>query len=919
MSRLEKMRRKTRRVLFIEKFWHIFRWSFLCICLWMLGSIFHLPQYFSDMIRFFIEAALLSFLFYSLFYAIKKTPTSTIAEIDRRLEEDSDLPFHPLTTLGDKPALTQNNIDANILHRRLWEKHCERISKSLKTLRVSPPKLFPTKAAKSVLFVFTVISVNALLQNQNSLQTRFLSAVLPWTDDDQTPLPHLQAWIERPHYAPGPPVFLHLSGPAPKDILPEGSIIHILLTDIATKPTLIGVNDPKIEHFSEESWQITATLTESTTLKIHARGRNISYWPLKILEDSAPQIAWNGAITHNDHLETLLPWKAEQIFGLKKVSLLLTSPYKNAENKEQIFEFPLDFNHSQTKFTEKSILDLSSHPLAGLTVQAQLKAESLSGKISYSEKRKIFLARHPFHHALSRALIGLRQRDALSLAPNHESSSNLLMLLEATKSDIIRFPMAVLLREFSQNNAREERDESLWYLALYDEDLETYDAETASMMAEIRSIAKDIEIILTNKSQEQDFIQEEKLHKKLENLQTSLQKRLSLIFAKSNNPALIFPNISGSSSPWHTLSKKIEKENALHHPEEAKRALHELVMMAEEMRFVTQNDLEQVSLQMKMENEKMSQKAALRHLIKEETNLFNHSQLRFTHETTKAHKIFNPDSSETMNNLSTAELLRGLGMRVPPNLEDKPHAAKTDKDADPSLVLSYGDERQQDFALQNGLKTLDDILSQRAEKNLNYHNKALLQAKDDMGTALKALAHQKDNEAHLAEEKVLKDLADALKEMQKKDQQDKNKKTKKMSLMMPPNPSSHSGENHSGSSQGEGNGQDENGNSQMSPSSQDPDSDLDKDSDYQDQHKGGESEDEDGEKKSAAGHKGQERDPLGRPKHPEESDAHIPAQDNNDQRRKIEEELRKRASDQTRSQQELNYLNRLLSPFKEGK
>jgi hypothetical protein len=63
------------------------------------------------------------------------------------------------------------------------------------------------------------------------------------------------------------------------------------------------------------------------------------------------------------------------------------------------------------------------------------------------------------------------------------------------------------------------------------------------------------------------------------------------------------------------------------------------------------------------------------------------------------------------------------------------------------------------------------------------------------------------------------------------------------------------------------------------------------------------------------------RDPLGRPVgeghggHDDGSETHIPGADNAARSRQIEQELRRRDSDRTRPQPELDYLDRLLKSF----
>lgn len=909
-ARLDAVRRKAYRVLRCEQIWQAVRWPVLLLLLWLLGSLVHVPQYLPDNLRYLAEFALVIIGFFYGFWRIRHLPPVTKTEIDRRLELESGLDFHPLHTLADQPAL-MGSAQSRELQLFLWQHHCARLLKSLKKLRVGPPHLFVTRKAKTLLFLVTLFGVGAGLNAGPYGGTRLLTALLPWADDDTSPLPHLQAWIERPVYAPGAPVFLGLHQTQNIPVLPEGSVLHILLTDIKGRPSLSGAETIHETQLSSTSWQAEAPLHEDGSVTLHVRGRMLVSWPITLTPDAPPLISWtNNPGVEKGGWRVFFPWEAEQNFGLARLSVIL-KPVTHSGEANRDFEIPLPLDGTPAKAKKTTMLDLSAHPLAGLKVTAQLKAESLSGKISYSQVRTLRLGARPFHNALARALISLRQRMVLNLDIMAETRRDLALLASLVLPEDEHLPLCLMLTRLETPGAslqadRESLQEKLWYMALYAEDRQQDGLDMALSMADLRAAHQEVLLSLnamarhstTRQAVPQDM--QENLHQNLDWLKKALDRRMSLMMQKASETGLIMPLPQGKMAPWNSLANKVEEDAMEQHIDKARAHLQDMMDMAEQMHQADGTDLQALARQMAARQEEHALRSALRDLIRDETILLNHSQARFVSATQNQ----DAETQQDVSQMSTEDLLRQLGM-APPDQQE----SRNDLVPDAQTVLEQGDDRQNDHSLQYGLKKLDSVLLQRGQKLTGKKNNGLEKAGEDMQTALTALARRQDHDATQAEQKVLEDLAAAQKQMREQEQKEKKDHPGRLGFIPPPQPDS--------SNQGSGNGGGSGSHSQQNPDhgqgAQDPDRDLDEaDPDDQD-----DSDSPDDTEKEA----GQQnnKDPLGRKTdNSEHSDAHIPDSQGHDQARKIEKELRKRASDQTRPKSELDYLNRLLAPFRDS-
>ncbi|MXV44194.1 DUF4175 family protein [Saccharibacter sp. 17.LH.SD] len=884
--RIDTTRQKARLVLRIEQLWRALRLWLVVPILWVGSSLFHFPQSLPDSLHWLIEVPLFGGVLWGIIHALKRLPPLTSQQIDTRIERDSRTSFQPLMVLSDVPArpITTDAVSsADDGIQFVWAQHQSRILERAQNLRVHAPRLFP-KPRDKVIALLVILGMGGAFYISNPYTlTRIRAGLLPGTDDDSVALPQFQAWIDNPSYAPAPPLFLNANPPPSSTPLAQGAIFHLIVTGSATAPSLSGVHSLHYRQLSEKSWQVEGQLTESATITIRVRGRTLASWPLNVTPDLPPVVQWTGKpSTQPDDWHTTFPWKAQQNHGIASLEIELSlPPHPHQNRRHRVAHIPIPLTGHPRDAHAQTTLDLSDDPFAGMIVNARLHARGVSGLESTSTSVHFRLGARPFTDPLARALITLRQQLALGDENLTEAKRDLTLLGELPLPRDILTPLWMIITQLHSTTALDTLQEKLWFLALYAEDRQQNGLVMAASMAELRAAQQDVALQLEHMAAAHPptTAQQTELHQRLDRLQKALNTRMTLMVQKANQSGIVMPLPNGKGAPWNKLSQTIQRDALHNQTDQALASLRQLVDMAERMRQATMGDMQSLAQQMKAQAEIRAQKRALRDLIKQETQLLNRTQARLT----AAQKNGNLEH-EDISHMSTADLLRQLGMNPPANTQD----STSSQELDHTILWQQSPERRHDHAIQRALQTLDRILLRRSQEQIHQNFKGLKKADHDMSTALHDLAQQRDDHAVISEQKVLDDLSQARKEMQ---QSQKSSQKGHLGFIPPPS----QGEQSQSPQNGAGQKQNDLGSDLTDP-------DQDEDSDDQN-----ENHDDDSSPK--------QQDPLGRKLDDgPTSDAHIPSQDNN-QRRAIERELQRRASDRTRPQSELDYLNRLLAPL----
>ncbi|MBS1027471.1 DUF4175 domain-containing protein [Gluconobacter albidus] len=882
---LKTLRRRAQRVLWWERAWEPLRWPLLLVAFYGLACLARIPQSLPDWLHALLEIGVLGAALWLTVTGLRRVAPVGIPAADRRIEHDSRLARQPLLSLTDRPAFAGNGEQSAI-----WARHVERVTASLGTLRVGLPHPKTSLQDRIGLIAVPLALIGAALLASTHTPSRLYAGLVPGVDDDSVPLPTLQAWIDRPSYAPGAPIFLSSTGRTTLDV-PQGSILNATITGAHGKPALSGIASPAQSRLDAGSWNSHGTLQQSGTVRIVVRGRTLGAWRVTVEPDLPPTVTWDGKPgPQKDDWRTGLPWHIHQTYGVESLEAEIHLP---GLSRGRILRVPIPLDGHPKDAKGIATPDLSSDPFAGMDVEGRLHAKSVSGRESRSDPVKFQIGARKFTDPLARALVALRRRLMLGQERASKASDELALLTQTTDERAILAALGLeiaSLRKDAPQGSADRVPGDLWALALYLDDLRRDGPEIADAAAEVRAAQQGVQQQLDHMrdlgEKGHTLPEQEELQRRTQALKDALNRRMQLLFSRAAQSGIMMPQ-SGTSSadPFSDEMRRLQSEANQGHGDEALRRLQQMEDMAERMRQARPEDLKALAAQMKAQAEAQAQRAALHDLVHRETTLLDHTQSRLS-AARKAAAPPDDGNPPDVSQMSTADLLRQLGMQPPAGMDqpaDKPPAP-----VDPATVAAQSDGRRSDHALQRALQRVNDILSHRVKDLTGKPATAFDKAKTDMQSAREALADRKDADAQTAEQKVLADLSEAGKQMRQNQKSGGSGKGGQGGGSLSFIPSGGAG----GSGKPQHGAKGQQGDDGDQPQAGDEDGD---DEDQKDQDPLG--------RKLGEGDKGKD------------SDAHIPDKSARDRARDIERELRRRASDRTRPQSELDYLERLLKSF----
>lgn len=923
-ARLATVRQHAAYVLHTEQLWPALQPTLALLGVYGVAGLLRLPQHLPDGLRLVAVAGWLSLCGWRLHNDLSRLKAPTADAVDRRIERASGLHNRPLATLTDQPAGARKGQP-----QPLWQAHQQRVLASLGTLRAGWPRLLPASPARRWIGAALLAAlVGTGVMAGSSAPGRLLAAFIPGRDDPDVPMAHVEAWITPPAYAPEAPVFLNPNAPAPS--VPEGARLTVIVTGLSSHPVLrsaggLVMQDEARQTLDRQSWKIEVTLRHSGLVRVAGRGRTLARWPVTVLPDAAPTAAWgpNPGAGKTDW-RTRLPYEAAHAYGLASLSVQLHLVHPG-RGPSRTLTVPLPLNGHPKSAKGLSTPDLSEDPWAGEDVTGNVVATAVSGHEGQSKPATFRLGARVFHSPVARAVLDLRKRFALGRESRSETATDLAALGETpgpindhTGMFLTLTSLVAMLddKEVDTETACTSTTNLLWDLALDIEDRRKGDDASAQASIEVRAaqaaVAQQLQHMREDGQQSPQA--REELEARLKTLKDAIARKMQALAAQAMREHTAIPDLPGFSKAgdkaFSRLMQQLQHDAANGHSAEALQRLQQMEDATERMRNATPQDMAAMAQQMVAQQKAREQAAALRDLTGKETSLLDHAQSRLD-ETLRAQarqqNDMDPDEDgdEDYGAMSTSELLRKLGLPVPPGTDQNapsPHAAPQhpappSDDAqqpalDPAKAEAQAAARRTDRATQHALDRALDELKDEFKELTGKTPPAFSDAQKSMHDARKALADGDDAAAATAEEKVLEALRKSRQQMQ--DTMKGNGQNATPSFLPA------FGGNSGGPSGGQGEGSQGQGSGDEGDGGASPSDDAD-DSDGQENAKG-------------------KRDPLGRrmgeggDQAPDDG-THIPDNVARQRAREIEQELRRRDSDRTRPQQELDYLDRLLKPF----
>ncbi|NVN00959.1 MULTISPECIES: DUF4175 domain-containing protein [Asaia] len=880
-KRVERARHRARRVLWVESAWSAVQWPLGLAGGYALSGLLRIPQSLPDTLHAFLLAGVGGGAIALAARHLSRLPPPRRSAIDRRIESRSGLRHQPLAGLDDLPADGEETA--------LWQRHMERLRASIGPLRSGWPLLNWTVERRIGWAGFALALLGAVILAGPAAPSRLEAAFLPGVDDIDVPLPQIEAWVDLPDYTPGAPIFLSRDATPPP--IPQDAKLTIHITGARSGPHLLGVDisDVGVKQLDPGSWSFVTRLSHGGRLSVRSRGRTIGEWNFTIEPDLAPEVSWKKPPSiASDNPEVVLPWQVSQAHGVKRLEAQISLAAKPTLPPIDL-AIPLKGEPKKAEGSFKA--DLTESLWAGENVTIRLHATSRSGRQANSAVEKLTLPSRSFHDPIARALVALRHRFGLDRETAAQTADELRTLAQTLPSSEKGSTLALLyaaaqLDDPLAERAKEDTLGLCWAVALYLEDLRNTDRETAQANLEIRAAQKAVQDQIAHmqalgKDGHSEAEQQE-LATRMKRLREALDQRMQALMQRSMQLGGVIPDMGADdgSDPVSRLMRRLQSDAANGHSDDALKRLDDLSKMVERMRSATPQDLAQIAQQMQARMKAQAQKATLHDLVRHETTLLDHVQARLGIGQRNARDA-QQGQNQDVSTMSTAELLKRLGMAPPPDLDETQSAPPP-----PPPVLSQDEataqheQRRDDHAVQRALQLVARLLNDDIKSLTGKTLEGLSKADKDMHSVRQALASVQDGPAESAIRQVLKDLAESGQQMSEA-QKGKNHGGGPLALL----PTMGTGNSAQG---GKGKG---------------------------DQHQA----DSDDDESEGDGGSKADRDPLGRKlgkgHSGADTDGTIPDADSREKAREIERELRRRDADRTRPQSELDYLDRLLKSY----
>lgn len=367
-----------------------------------------------------LHASVLAVFALALVAALVRLPPGlrwpTASEARRRVETASHLVHRPLATLSEPLAAGADDPQT----RALWEAHQARAKAALAALRagLSAPGL-ARRDPYALRFAVLLMLVVAIAVGGIDGERRLARALDPIAQFFKPEPVSIEAWITPPDYTGLPPIVL-ASGDGKKDggtgirtpsgpiSVPEGSSLLVQLDGGRIAPTVrIGDESHAMDPASKSAFRTETKIAGGDRIVVARGGRTLASWPISVVTDREPTVAWAEKPGPNDRGQVKLPVEAHDDYGVESLTAYVRLAEPGIEDDP--LEIPFSLPADKRTVKQTNVQDLTSHPWAGLPVTVQMLARDATGQVGVSQSVTLTLPERTFHNPLARALIALRK------------------------------------------------------------------------------------------------------------------------------------------------------------------------------------------------------------------------------------------------------------------------------------------------------------------------------------------------------------------------------------------------------------------------------------------------------------------------------------------------------------------------------
>jgi uncharacterized protein (TIGR02302 family) len=356
----------------------------------------------------------------------------------RRLESANNLQHFPYEALTAKPV----NLQQDHALKTLWSTHQSRTRAVLVRLKLPVPQFgIHGQDPYYLRWMVGCLVVASLVTGHDELGARLQQALSPDMHAERAADAgaKITAWVTPPAYTGLAPIMLAEAGKTQKTQtyqIPAGSKIALRVGESEDEPVLItDAGKTPFTKAGEQSYALDSVIPQTTELRIKAGWFSLAHWPIMVVPDHAPQIAWAETPRVDKQQNVQLTYHAADDYGLSKVQLVMSLAVSAVGLPTEPQIVPLS-GAGQKSYDGKLGLPLGLHLWAGMPVTLVAEAIDLAGQTGKTAPVTVSLPEHVFTDPLAQELAGLRK----DLLLNHEANwKHTLNMLVALARDVPRY------------------------------------------------------------------------------------------------------------------------------------------------------------------------------------------------------------------------------------------------------------------------------------------------------------------------------------------------------------------------------------------------------------------------------------------------------------------------------------------------
>ncbi len=330
---------------------------------------------------------------------------------------DRTLPGRPITAILDQQAIGAGDAES----RAVWNAHVARMAERAARARAVEPDLKISKRDPYALRYVAVLAFVMALIFGSVWRVASVTDLAPGASGPYAGGPTWEGWVEPPVYTGKPSIYL---ADITQDSLPvsAGSRITLRLygeVGALTVAETVSGRTEEITSAADPSQDFT--VTQSGTVSVDGPGGRS--WQIEMVPDAPPTVNPDGEVERGVNGEMRLPFAAQDDYGVvggtARIELDLAAVdrrYGQAIDPEPqgpiLLDLPLPISGDRRDYAEVLIENLAQHPWATFPVKVTLTAEDAADQTGSADPLPMILPGRRFFDPLANALIEQR-RDLL--------------------------------------------------------------------------------------------------------------------------------------------------------------------------------------------------------------------------------------------------------------------------------------------------------------------------------------------------------------------------------------------------------------------------------------------------------------------------------------------------------------------------